>query len=157
MTITGVDLLPQMIEAAREYLRGSESTMDLVVASMLNLPFVSESFTQLFCLRTFGHMLAREEQLIALREALRVLCIGGVALFEVNDGESKRMREHVGAHGFGPDGRVVRLPVEELTNEGYIHDKGTLVSLGIECGAASYEVKFRNLGGRRRIILWLTK
>ncbi len=86
---------------------------------------------------------------------LRVLDVGGIAMVEVNDGESKEKREHLRLHGRGSDGRVVDLPVEGLTNIGYIHDKTTLESLADESTAIRYKTKFVNIAHRRRITLWL--
>jgi ubiquinone/menaquinone biosynthesis C-methylase UbiE len=155
MRMTGVDLSPDMINAARKHAEINSCCIILKVGSLLNLPFASNSFDRMFCFRTFNHLLHRKEQLCAMNEMLRVLDVGGIAMVEVNNGESKKLREHLRLNGRGIDGRVVELPVEDLTNIAYIHDKGTLESLADESTAIRYKTKFVNIAHRRRITLWL--
>ena len=78
-------------------------------------------------------------------------------MIEVNDGESKAMREHLRLHGYGSDGRVVELPSEDQINIAYVHDKSTLENLAGESTAIRYRTIFVNIAHRRRITLWLWK
>ncbi len=157
MDVTGVDLSPSMVDAAKTGAARAACRICLTVGSMLALPFAAGSFTRVFCFRAFGHLLRREEQMKAIGEVLRVMADEGMAVFEVGDGESKQPREHVETAGIGPDHRVVRVPVGNLVNMEYVHNKASLSRLGADCGVARYEVKFTNLAGQRRITLWLRK
>ena len=157
MRVTGVDLSKDMISCAREKAESNGCSIAFKVGSLLNLPFTSSSFDRIYCFRTFNHFLTRDEQLRALNELLRVLAANGVALVEVNDGESKHRREHLRVVGTGPDRRVVELLVEDLINTGYIHDKSTLSNLARLSTAQNYKTKFVNIEHRRRILLWLYK
>jgi len=155
--VTGVDLLSEMIAAARSGAVKTRHPVRYEIGSMFDLPFEAALFDRVYCFRTFTHLLTREDQLQSLREMRRVLVPGGRALIEVNDGESRGHRHHTREKVFGPDGRVATFPVEGLTNVGYIHDKSTLRRLAEAIPAASYEVKFANIAHRRRIILWFSR
>ena len=157
MYVTGVDFSAEMIAIAKLNASRIDCPARYEIGSMLNLPFESASFDRVYCFRAFTHLLTRDDQLQALREMHRVLEIGGRALIEVNDGESKGHRKHIREEGFGPDGRVATFPVEGLTNIGYTHNKRTLQRLAKAILATRYETKFANIAHRRRIILWFWK
>ena len=157
MDVTGVDFSAEMIAIAKSNATKIGCTVRYEIGSMLNLPFETASFDRVFCFRTFTHLLTRDDQVQALREMHRVLDIGGRALIEVNDGESKHHRMHIKEEGFGPDGHVATFPVEGLTNIGYTHDKRTLQRLAEAILVARHETKFANIAHRRRIILWFWK
>ena len=66
--ISGVDISPEMIQAARIYARSEDCTVPIFVGNMLELAFPSQSFDKVFCLwASFNHLLKRKEQTRALR------------------------------------------------------------------------------------------
>jgi ubiquinone/menaquinone biosynthesis C-methylase UbiE len=155
----GADLLSrEMVTAARRNAQAARCRIKFVVASMLALPFAERSFDKVLCLgSSFIHLLTRAEQVCALTEVVRVLANGGVAVVEMNNGEQSALRRMLGKDGQGPDGRIIDAPIDGLTNRFYVHDRHSLAELAKACPSVSSRVVFRNIGGRRRLTLWLWK
>jgi ubiquinone/menaquinone biosynthesis C-methylase UbiE len=76
--LVGVDIDPQMLEAARAEAGRAGIQPRLVEASSTRMPLADASVDLLFCHQTFHHLV---EQEAALAEFLRVLKPGGVLLF----------------------------------------------------------------------------
>lgn len=76
--LIGVDIDPQMLQAAREEADRAGIAPRLVEASSSRMPLPDASADMLFCHQTFHHLVEQEE---ALREFLRVLKPGGILLF----------------------------------------------------------------------------
>jgi ubiquinone/menaquinone biosynthesis C-methylase UbiE len=156
--VTGLDITPEMIRAAGDYAKAEGQKPRLLLGDMRELPFPSCSFDRVICFwSAFLHLLSRGEQLQACREMLRVLAAGGLAVVEMSNGETVGARDLLARSGHGPDGRIIEMPVVGITNTAYIHDKSTLQSIAQESGSRRSRVVFRNIGGRRRLTLWLWK
>ncbi|MCG2594675.1 class I SAM-dependent methyltransferase [Ramlibacter sp. XY19] len=76
--LVGVDIDPQMLQAAGEEAQRSGTAVRLVEASSSRLPLPDNHADLLFCHQTFHHLV---EQEAALAEFMRVLKPGGVLLF----------------------------------------------------------------------------
>ena len=107
--MTGADLSPRMVAAARRNARAAHQRVRFVTVSMLALPFAECTFEKVLCLwSSFVHLLARAEQVRALAEMVRVLVKGGLAVVEVNNGEAIALQRLLRREGAGPDRRVAR-------------------------------------------------
>jgi ubiquinone/menaquinone biosynthesis C-methylase UbiE len=76
--LVGVDIDPQMLEAAGQEAKRAGVAVRLVEASSSRMPLPDNHADLLFCHQTFHHLV---EQEAALAEFLRVLKPGGVLLF----------------------------------------------------------------------------
>ncbi|MDB5857872.1 MAG: class SAM-dependent methyltransferase [Ramlibacter sp.] len=76
--LAGVDIDPQMLEAAGQEAQRAGVAVRLVEASSSRLPLPDQHADLLFCHQTFHHLV---EQEAALAEFMRVLKPGGVLLF----------------------------------------------------------------------------
>lgn len=76
--LIGVDIDPQMLEAARAEAAHAGVAARLVEASNTRMPLADASVDLLFCHQTFHHIVEQEQ---ALAEFLRVLKPGGLLLF----------------------------------------------------------------------------
>jgi ubiquinone/menaquinone biosynthesis C-methylase UbiE len=76
--LVGVDIDPQMLEAAGQEAQRAGVPVRLVEASSSRLPLPDDHADLLFCHQTFHHLV---EQEAALAEFMRVLKPGGVLLF----------------------------------------------------------------------------
>ena len=76
--LIGVDIDPQMLQAAREEATRAGIAPRLTEASSSRMPLPDASADMLFCHQTFHHLVEQEE---ALAEFLRVLKPGGILLF----------------------------------------------------------------------------
>ena len=79
--VTGIDLVPETVNAARNAFAGLN--LDLHVGDMCAMPFESDMFDEVWCLRfSFNALGSREERVQALREMKRVCKPGGRLLVE---------------------------------------------------------------------------
>jgi ubiquinone/menaquinone biosynthesis C-methylase UbiE len=76
--LVGVDIDPQMLQAARAEAARAGVPVKLVESSSTRMPLADGSVDLLFCHQTFHHLV---EQEAALQEFLRVLKPGGLLLF----------------------------------------------------------------------------
>jgi ubiquinone/menaquinone biosynthesis C-methylase UbiE len=76
--LIGLDIDPQMLQAAREEAQRAGIAPRWIEGSSSRMPLPDASADMLFCHQTFHHLVEQEE---ALREFLRVLRPGGVLLF----------------------------------------------------------------------------
>jgi SAM-dependent methyltransferase len=75
--IVAIDLNPDMLAVARRYVEDHRARMTFVVGDMTSLPFADASFDVVIC--QFGLMFVPDKP-VALREARRVLRVGGTLL-----------------------------------------------------------------------------
>jgi ubiquinone/menaquinone biosynthesis C-methylase UbiE len=154
--VTGVDLSPNLIAYAHRAARAAGVTVRYHVGSMLDLPYPDGSFDKLLCLwGVFSHLLSFQDQVLAVDEMYRVLRPGGIAFVELSNGESKRYRMTRQRQGFGPDKRVFVAQYSEIPNTLYVHDRGTLRDIAAHSAFRRYEVKFKNINRKRRLVMLL--
>jgi SAM-dependent methyltransferase len=78
--ITGLDIVPDCLEAARQ---NPARVLKLVEGDMCNMPLESAQFDEVWCLRfSFNALLSNAERQSALREMFRVCKPGGRVLIE---------------------------------------------------------------------------
>ena len=81
--VTGVDIAPALMTEARRGAGDAGVQVEIISASMTELPFPDASFDVVLCLWSAFHELLEEaEQVAASREMWRVLAPGGFALVE---------------------------------------------------------------------------
>ena len=81
--VEGLDVSPNLIEAARATAGANGLRLDFVVGSMTSLPYTSMTFDAVICLwSAFNELLEEDDQARAISEMWRVLRSRGFALIE---------------------------------------------------------------------------
>ncbi|RKH05763.1 class I SAM-dependent methyltransferase [Corallococcus sp. CA053C] len=146
--VTGIDISPNLIGAARAYAREQRASPVFDVGDMRELPYPSGSFGGIYCLwAAFNELITRKDQRLAIRSMLRVLESGGSAFLDLatyREASAVRIDRRT---------RRVRMEVSGLTHQAYLHDRQTLVRLMEDCGVDDYSVRLKAFGGRQRLLL----
>jgi SAM-dependent methyltransferase len=154
--VHGIDLSPGMVESARADAEGLG--VDLVVASMMNLPYASESFDAVICLwSAFNELLEEDEQIRTIAEMWRVLDRGGFALIEGRPYEEPSAAEIETGMRRGPEHRIEWSLVEDILNPHFRHDERSLQRICEIAGVKRFQVFERELAGRKRLCLRVDK
>ena len=157
-TVEGVDLSPNLIEAARQAADAEGLRISLRVGSMRRLPYPSATFDAVICLwSAFYELLEEDEQTEAISEMWRVLRAGGFALIEGPHYEEPSEEDVQSGSRRGPENRVGWGLTEGILNPHYIHDELSLRHLCEAAGVSRFRVFERDWAGRRRLFLRLDK
>lgn len=125
--VTGIDLDPHLVRAARRGARAAGVRLRLDVGSMLALPYPAASFDRVLCLwSSFQHLLTVRDQVRALDEMARVLRPGGLALIETVDGGQPAVARRLAREGRGRGRRIASWRLAGGTITVFIHDRATL-------------------------------
>lgn len=146
--VTGLDLSPVMLAAARQSARELAADVTWREGSMCRMPLASESFDAVACLWSgFYELLNPEEQLDALREMHRILRPGGWGLIDGPVYMPATDEELASGIRSGTDGRLVHLIIQGHLNMHYAHDDASLTSLAQAASLARYQVEVTVRGG----------
>lgn len=157
-SIEGIDITPVLIADAKKKAKAEKLSVTFRVGDMQKLPYKEDYFDTIICLwSSFNHLLHKKEQRKALKEIYRVLRPCGVAFIEMLNGEQKLMKERLKKEGAGPDHRWWREGVRGLEDSDYTHDRATLTMLCKSIGLRYFRVGFKNIGGQRRLVLYIYK
>jgi len=152
--IEGVDLSPNLIEEAK--LRAKKENLDVAfkIGDMRSLPYKDDSFDVVICMwSTFSYMLTVEDQVKALEQMARVLTKGGIAIIDLPSTEKNQTLE-----GTFIRENVLKTKILEIEHVVYLHTKETATNLLNQIkNIGSYEVKYENIGGARRLVLFFKK
>lgn len=156
--IEGLDLSPNLIEAARRAADAEGLSIGFTVGSMTSLPYPSAAFDAVICLWSAFHELLDEEvQTETISEMWRVLRPGGFALIEGPlYGEPSEEEIRSGARR-GPEHRVEWGLVEGILNPHYAHDERSFGRICNAAGVSRFQVFERDWGGRQRLFLRLSR
>ncbi|MGA3031085.1 MAG: methyltransferase domain-containing protein [Candidatus Limnocylindrales bacterium] len=157
-SLSGLDLSPAMIEAARENAAAAGLSIPFEVGSMTDLPYEEASFDVVLCLwSAFHELLEVDAQTAAIREMSRVLADGGFGLIEGPPYTAPTAEEIASGYRRGHENRVRWDMVEGGPNPHYLHDEHSFTERCRAAGVKSFEVRPRDWGGRPRLILRLGK
>ena len=156
--VTGLDLSPNLIQAARRAADDEGLRVEFTVGSMTALPYPRAAFDAVICLwSAFHELLEEEEQIQAISGMWRVLRPGGLALIEGPLYEAPGEEEIRSGARRGPDHRIAWTLVEGILNPHYVHDERSFRRICEAAGVAPFEVYERDWGGRQRQFLRLEK
>ena len=156
--VTGLDLAPNFIREARKRAKDAGVKIRYDIGSMTELPYEKESFDKVICMwSSFNHLLAKREQVKSLNEVFRVLKENGIAFFEMLNGGSAHMQKLLKEEGGGVDKRLWGETHQGVKNVSYMHDKESLYRVCDASKFTKYEVKFQNMGDKRRLVMYLYK
>jgi SAM-dependent methyltransferase len=156
--VEGIDLSPNLVDAARAAAAAEHLPVRFRVGSMTALPYKDGSFDVALCLwSAFHELLEEDEQVRTLREVWRVLSRGGFALFEGPLYEEPTEEEIASGARRGPDHRIAWLHINGILNPHYQHDAASYAHLCRAAGIESFEVFERDWSARRRLFLRLEK
>lgn len=151
--IEGIDISPNLIKFAKKKAEKEHLKIKFRKGDMRKLPYKNESFDKILCLwSSFNHLLTKEDQLNALKEAYRCLRKNGKYIMDLPNGESVWGKEQIKKYG-----RIVPDVIKSVKLINYIHDRKTLKDLAKELKFKNYIIKFANIGERKRIVFILNK
>jgi SAM-dependent methyltransferase len=144
-SVTGLDVAPNLLRAARQSARWRGVPVRFVQASMTSMPLPDQTFDAVVSLWTaFYELLLESEQVAALSEMRRVLRPGGVGIVE----------GPVPADGIVPDGgRVQSTLIAGHRNAIFAHDVVTLERACDGAGIRDRTVTEHQWAGRVRQVL----
>ena len=156
--VEGIDLSPNLVDAARAAAESEALSIRFVVGSMTELPYGNASFDVVLCLwSAFHELLEEHEQVRTLREMLRVLRRGGFALIEGPLFEEATQQEIATGARRGPEQRIAWLVVDGILNPHYQHDERSFRRICADAGIQRFDVFERDWAGRRRLFLRFDK
>jgi SAM-dependent methyltransferase len=141
--VTGIDVSPQMLRAARREARARAVAITFDEGSMTALPYPDAAFDTCICLwSAFNELLEPDEQIQALREMHGVLRRGGVAVIE-------------GPLDSAPDddSRIAATTILGRQLRTYRHDEASLLAAAHGAGITAARVEVRDWAGRPRQLL----
>ena len=152
--VQGIDISENLIKAAVAAADAEGLRLAFATASMMSLPYPSDSFDVVVCLwSAFHELLETEEQTRAMREMLRVLGPGGLAVIEGPTYEEASEQEIQTGDRRGPGYRVAWDIVGGILNPHYVHDESSLRLVCDAAGIARHEVVERDWAGRQRLVV----
>jgi len=152
--VDGIDVSPEMIEAARQAAREESLEVGLSLGSMTRLPSEDAAYDAVICLwSAFNELLDESEQRAATREMRRVLRPGGLLLIEGRPYHEPTEAEIAEGLRRGPGHRVEWGLVDGILNPHYRHDEASLTGLCRDAGLERFEISLRPWGGRDRLVL----
>lgn len=152
--VTGVDIAPALITEARRRAQDAGVQVEVVSASMTELPFPDASFDVVLCLWSAFHELLEEaEQVAASREMWRVLAPGGFALVEGPEYAPPTEDELDTGVRRGPDNRWSWYLIDGGLNPHFAHDAQSLSQVVRKAGIESFSTYERDWAGRKRLFL----
>jgi 2-polyprenyl-3-methyl-5-hydroxy-6-metoxy-1,4-benzoquinol methylase len=156
--VEGIDIAPNLIEAARRAADAEGARINFTVGSMTRLPYAEGSFDAVICLwSAFYELLEEDEQRDAVSEMWRVLRPGGFALIEGPPNADLAEADIEGGARRGPEARIAWITVEGLLNPHYVHDERSLGHICAAAGVPQFDVFERDWAGRMRLFLRLDK
>lgn len=152
--VDGIDLSPEMIEAARQAAREESLEVGFSLGSMTRLPLEDTAYDAVICLwSAFNELLDESEQRAATREMRRVLRPNGLLLIEGRPYHEATEEEIADGRRRGPGHRVEWGLVEGILNPHYRHDEASLALLCRDAGFERFEISLRPWGGRERLVV----
>jgi SAM-dependent methyltransferase len=152
--VDGIDLSPQMLEAAGQAAREELLEVAFMLGSMTRLPLESSTYDAVICLwSAFNELLDESEQLAAVKEMRRVLAPGGILVIEGRPYHEATEQEIADGLRRGPGHRVEWSLVEGVLNPHYRQDEASLTRISRGAGFDRYEIALRPWGGRERLVL----
>ena len=155
--IEGVDLVPSLIKKAKELAKQGNIKIKFKVGDMRDLPYKDELFDAIICMwSSFNHLLTQEDQIKALKEIVRLLRKKGIAIIDLPyfrrpTTKLQRLGEFLdGAHLF-------KRKFNGIETTLFLHSKQSLEKVLKVAKIGTYNIKCVNMGGKRRLVLYLYK
>jgi len=152
--VDGIDLSPEMVEAASQAARTERLEVGVMLGSMTRPALEDSTYDAVICLwSAFNELLDESEQLAAVKEMRRILVPDGLLLIEGRPYHEPTEQEITEGLRRGPGRRVEWGLVEGILNPHYRHDEASLSRLCSEAGFERFEIALRPWGGRERLVL----
>ncbi len=156
--VAGLDLSPNLIEAARAGADTEGLAVAFTLGSMTAMPYAAESFDTVACLwSAFHELLEEDEQVRAIGEMWRVLKPGGFAVIEGPVYEEPSTSDIENGTRRGPGHRVSWSLIEGILNPHYAHDERSFRRICEAARVSRFRVWERDWAGRQRLFLRLDK
>ncbi|MFC1841713.1 class I SAM-dependent methyltransferase [Candidatus Dependentiae bacterium] len=152
--IEGIDISPNLIEEAKKQAKRQGLKIVFKVGDMRNLPYKSGSFDTVICMwSSFSYMLTKKDQIQAINQMYRVLAQNGILIIDLPFATKNNIKSGV----FMKD-TILKKDILGAEHVVYLHTKKTLDNLlkNIK-NIKSYDIKYQNIGGKRRLVAFIKK
>jgi len=152
--VEGIDLSPNLLEEAKKRVEIASLKLIFKVGDMRSLPYKDERFDIIICMwSTFSYMLTEQDQTLAINEMYRVLAKNGTLIIDLPVATDNKIRNGV---FIAPN--VLKRAIAGSEHTVYLHTKETLSNILKHLKyIKSYEVKYQNVNGTRRLFAFIKK
>lgn len=156
--VWGIDISKNLILEARRGAKHAGAEVKFDMGNMVKLPYQKAFFDKVFCMwNSFNDLLTTKEQIKTLNEVHRVLKPGGRAFLVLLNGEDKDLQKELKKNGSGKRKRIWRGALRGITFYMYVHDRESIKNLCSKSKFRKYDTVLKNMNGRKRILVRLTK
>ena len=157
-TIEGIDLVPSLIKKAKELAQEEHLKIKFEIGDMRDLPYKENSFGAVICMwSSFNHLLTQKDQVKALKEILRILRKKGLAIIDLPY-FTKPTKEMLQLGEFLDDeNRLFKREFKGVETILFLHTKESLEKVVKAAKIETYKIKYVDIGGKRRLVLYLWK
>ncbi|MFC1842956.1 class I SAM-dependent methyltransferase, partial [Candidatus Dependentiae bacterium] len=152
--VEGIDLSPNLLEEAKKQAKKENLKLTFKVGDMRSLPYKDERFDIIVCMwSTFSYMLTEHDQIQAINEMCRALAKNGTLIIDLPAATENKIR-----NGVFIEPNVLKKEIMGIEHTVYLHTKETLSNLLKSLkNIKSYEVKYKNVNGTRRLFAFIKK
>jgi ubiquinone/menaquinone biosynthesis C-methylase UbiE len=156
--VEGIDIMASLINIARGEAKKQNLKVSFKVGDMRDLPYNKDSFDAAICVwSSFNHMLTEKDQVKALKEMNRVVRKDGVIVVDLPYFARPTKKLMQLGNFVGKSTHLFKNKVFGKSFVLFLHTKESLLRVirkAFKDGAAHFTLKYKNIGGRRRLILF---
>lgn len=144
-SVEGIDLAANLIQAARKLAKEQRARIEFKVGNMVRLPYGANSFDAVMCMwSSFNHLLNQKTQIKALNEIEGILRKDGIAIIDMpyHRPQEKHIRRDI---------------IGGIPNVEFIHNKASITKVLNKSNVKEYKVKLEQIGGRKRLVVYIKK
>ena len=152
--VEGIDLSPNLLEEAKKQAKIAKLKLAFKVGDMRSLPYKDKHFDIVICMwSTFSYMLTEQNQTQAINEMYRVLAKNGTLIIDLPATTENKIRNGV---FIAPN--VLKRDIAGIKHIVYLHTRETLSNLLRDLkNIKTYEIKYQNINGKRRLLVFVKK
>jgi|SaaInlLV_10m_DNA_2_1039722.scaffolds.fasta_scaffold28275_2 ubiquinone/menaquinone biosynthesis C-methylase UbiE len=156
--VEGIDLVPSLIKKAKELTQEENLKIKFKIGDIRDLACKENSFDAVICMwSSFNHLLTQKDQIKSLKEILRVLCEKGIAIIDLPYFR-KPTKEMLQLGEFLDDeNHLFKREFRGVETILFLHSKQSLEKVLKAAKIETYKIKYVDIGGKRRLVLYLWK
>jgi len=153
--IEGVDLAPNLIKDAKNYAEQENLKIKFCIADMRKLPYKNKTFDVVICMwSSFCHLLIEKDQIAAIKEMYRILKSSGQIIIDLPYFSKPTKQMEKFGKLTGKNKNILQRTIAGFKTQLYLHTKNTALDLLNKIfNLKNYEVKYRNIGRKKRLII----
>ena len=157
--IQGIDISPNLIDEAKKQSEKNNLKIKFKIGDMQELPYKDNSFDVIICIwSSFCHMLTQIDQIKAIKEMFRILDYGGLIIIDLP--YFKKPTKQIKKYGnfIENSQNLFRKKIRNLEDTLFLQTKETILDLFEKITKIkNYNLKFKNIAGKRRLIVFVKK